>query len=483
MKPEKENQTVERTPEKREDPGHWSRRRFIGSAAAATAFTIVPRHVLGGVGYTPPSDTVTIGIIGTGGQGIVNMKSLLQEPDVKIVAIADPNLESDYSAFYYGGTAGRGPALKLLNDVYKEKQANYKCNEYMEHRQLLDKEKNIDAVLIATPDHSHAVIVMAALKLGKHVYCEKPLCRTVWETRKIVEAAKEAKVATQMGNQGHSGEGIRLTCEWIWDGAIGDVREVHSWADVQPWTYARERPKDTPPVPPDFDWDIWLGPAPERPYHPAYTPVMWRSWFDFGTGHMGDFACHHLDPAFWALKLGYPSMVEASWYGGGPELFPFAALIRMNFPARGKMSPVKVTWYDGGLMPPTPEDLEPDRKINQSGHGILFIGDKGKILAGGWGGSPRLIPESAMRAYKRPERTIKRVPGHHRDWLNACKGGEPSSANFEAVGPMVEAVLMGVIALRLKGERLIWDGKSLKCTNVPAANDFVRPEYRKGWEL
>jgi predicted dehydrogenase len=460
----------------------WSRRGFLTAATAAAV--IVPRHVLGGAGYTAPSDTVNIAVIGTGGQGIVNIKNLMLENDARIIAIADPNEQSDYRKFYYGGVAGRVPALKLITDTYtKENRAGFKgCAEYIDYREMFEKEKAVDAVLIATPDHNHAAAILAAFAHGKHVYCEKPLCHTLEEVRKVTEAARKTKLATQMGNQGHSGEGIRLTCEWIWDGAIGQVREVHSWADVKPWTPLLQKPKDKPPLPQGMNWDLWLAPLTARPYHPEYAPVTWRSWFDFGTGHLGDFACHHLDPAFWALKLGYPTSVEALSYNRGPDAFPHASIVYYEFPQRGDLPPVKVTWYDGGLGPATPEDLEPGRKLNQGGHGILFIGDKGKLAAGGWGGTPRLIPEAKMRDYKRPEKTIPRVKGHHRDWLDACKGGNPSSANFEAVASMVESILMGSIALRL-GEKLLWDGPNMKCTNVAKANDFVKTSYRDGWSL
>ncbi len=466
---------------KHQTSASWSRRQFLGASAAAAA-TILPRHVLGGPGYTPPSEMVNIAVIGTGGQGVVNMKQLFQQEDCRVIAIADPTPEADYSRFYYGGRWGRKPALELINDTYSKRQDYKGCAEYIDFRKMFDKEKDIDAVLIATPDHVHAVAAKASIQLGKHLYCEKPLCHSIYETRKIIEMAREAKVATQMGNFGHSGEGIRLTCEWIWDGAIGEIREVHSWADVAPWGDIRERPAETPPVPEGMDWDLWIGPAPYRPYHPAYAPVTWRSWFDFGTGNLGDFACHHLDPAFWALKLGYPTQVEASHFGEGKETYPTASIVRYEFPQRGDLPPVKLTWYDGGLRPATPDDLEPGRTLSRDGHGILFIGDKGKILCGGWGGTPRLIPESAMKAYQRPPKTIPRVAGHHRDWLNACKGGKPSSTNFDNIGVMVEAVLMGVIALRVPG-RLEWDGPNMKCTNSDAANEFVRSPYREGWTL
>jgi len=464
------------------EPGiKLSRRQFVAAAGAAAA-TIVPRHVLGGVGYVAPSDMVNIGIIGTGGQGTVNIKALFQESDARIIAIADPSETTDVRRFYYGYVAGRLPTKKLITDTYqKQNRTDYKgCADYVDFREMLEKEKDIDAVLVATPDHWHAAATIAAMKLGKHVYCEKPLCHSIEEVRKVTEVARESKVATQMGNHGHSSEGIRLTCEWIWDGAIGTVREVHSWALVKPWTDLVAPPTDTPPVPAGLNWDLWLGPAANRPYHPAYTPVTWRCWFDFGTGYLGDFACHHLDPAYWALKLGYPSSIEASSYNRGKGTFPHASIVYFHFPARGDMPPVKVTWYDGGIGPESPEELDMGRKMGP--HGILFVGDKGKILAGGWGGTPRLLPEAAMKAYKRPEKTIRRVKGHHRDWLDACKGGESASANFQAMAPMVESVLMGSIALQMD-ERLNFDESTMKFTNVAKANDLLNPPYRQGWSL
>jgi predicted dehydrogenase len=285
-----------------------------------------------------------------------------------------------------------------------------------------------------------------------------------------------------MGNHGHSGEGIRLTCEWIWAGAIGQVREVHAWTNAGGYGKMKERPPDTPPVPKELNWDLWLGPAPVRPYHPAYHPGIWRGWHDFGTGVCGDFACHHIDPAFWALKLGYPLSIEVSRFRPGVETFPDVSLMHFQFAAREGMPLVQLHWYEGGLMPPTPEELEPGRSLSRDGHGILFIGDKGKMVCGGWGGSPRLIPESAMKSFVLPPKTLPRVKGHFRDWLDACKGGKPASANFEEVGVLVESVLMGVIASRVGG-KLYWDGPNHRCTNVAAANDLVKLPAREGWGI
>jgi predicted dehydrogenase len=458
-----------------------SRRGFLGAAAAA--FTIVPRHVLGGTGHTPPSEMLNVAIIGTGGQGIRNLSFLLQQRDVRITAIADPNLESDYSAFYFGGTAGRGPALELVKETYEqqEKPSFKGCADYVDYRQMLEKEKDIDAVLVATPDHMHYATSMAAIQLGKHVYCEKPLCHSLYELRKLTETAREAKVATQLGNQGHSSEGIRSACEWIWDGAIGPVREVHAWSITgYEWTTVKDRPMETPPVPAGLDWDLWLGPAPSRPYHPAYAPYNWRGWWDFGTGGIGDMGCHNLDPVFWALKLGCPVSVEASSCECTNEVTPHASVVHFEFPARGDMPPVKVHWYDGGIMPERPEELEPDKKLD--GDGTLFVGDTGKLLIDGWSRNPRLIPGTTMEAYTPPPKTVPRSKGHHRDWINACRGDGQPSSNFDVAAPMNEAILMGIIAIRT-GEKLYWDGPNMRCINVPAANDYVRPAYREGWTL
>jgi hypothetical protein len=287
-----------------------------------------------------------------------------------------------------------------------------------------------------------------------------------------------------MGNQGHSGEGIRLTVEWIRDGAIGDVREVHSWSNTGvDWAgYRVARPKETPPVPAGLNWDLWLGPAPHRPYHIAYAPYNWRGWWDFGTGAIGDMACHNMDPAFWALDLGHPVSVEASSTGINPETTPFGSIVRYQFPARRSMPPVTVTWYGGGLMPPRPEELEPGRELTGNGNGILFVGDKGKIMCPGWGGNPRIIPETKMRAYQVPSKTIPRSNGHHRDWIEACKGGRPASSHFDYAGPMTEVILLGNVALRT-GKKVSWDGANMKATNAPEADQYIRPEYRNGWTI
>jgi len=364
---------------------------------------------------------------------------------------------------------------------------------------MLDEQKDIDAVIVATPDHSHAVIAMAAMERGKHVYVQKPLTHSVHEARLLTETARKHKVATQMGNQGHSGEGARLLCEWVWAGAIGKVREAHAWTNRPVWPSGIEagRPGETPEAPSGLDWDLWLGPARSRPYHPTYHPAKWRAWWDFGTGSLGDMGCHLVDPLFWALKLKYPVSVEASvskyWHAffqeteAKNEMFPRSTIVRFRFPARGDMPEVDLTWWDGGLMPARPHVLEPGRRMGDLDGGILLIGDEGAIKAGCYGESPRLIPESAMKKYDRPPKTLERIPegadGHEQDWIRACKGGPPASSSFDYSGPLSETVLMGNLAVRFPDRPLFWDGDAMKVTNDEDANAYVRREYREGWRL
>lgn len=464
---------------KSDQPIDLNRREFLKrSATSALAFTILPRYVLGGPGQVAPSDKVNVAIIGSGGQGTHNMRQLLQLDDAQIMAICDVNEDDDYSRFYYGGRAGRIPALKLV----KEKRPDGpECKGYIDFLEMLDKGKDIDAVLVATPDHAHAITCLAAIERGKHVYCEKPLARTIYEARKITEAARKAGVATQLGNHGHSGEGIRMTVEWIRDGAIGDIREVHAWIDSHSTDNCGEDiPTGSYPVPAGLDWERWIGPAKMRPYHPDYCPVDWRGWWDFGTGKLGDFGCHHMDPAFWALDLDGPVTIQARIAGSASVRRPFVEMVYYDFPARGEMPPVRLTWYSG-LMPPKPPELEEGRRLAGGGHGILFVGEKGKIMCGGWGGTPRLIPEAKMQAYTQPEKTIRRSNGHHRDWIDACKGGEPASSNFDYSGPLTEFVLLGVLAVR-SGKRLNWDPVSMRATNADV-EELVIPTYYNGWTI
>jgi predicted dehydrogenase len=314
------------------------------------------------------------------------------------------------------------------------------------------------------------------------VYCEKPLARTIAETRKVTAAAREAGVATQLGNHGHSDEGIRLTCEWIADGAIGDVRQVHAWTNVGTPHHMTHLPTERVPVPKGMDWDLWLGPAPKRPFHPTYHPHDWRWWWDFGTDAIGDMGCHNLDPAFMALDLRSPETVEAYCDKLNDLTTPQAAVYYYRFGPRAQMPPVDVTWYSGGLMPPRPKELEPRRILPGNGNGIYFIGDKGTIVCPGFAGNPRIVPEAKMREYDLPPKTLPRSNGHHRDWVDACKGGPPASAGFDYGGPLTELLLLGTVALRCQ-VAIQWDTENMRAANCPEAEEYITPEYQNGWKL
>jgi predicted dehydrogenase len=449
---------------KEERNGRMSRRDFMGAAAATAAFTVVPRHVLGGRGRTAPSDKLNIAAVGVGGRGSSDIDAVSSQ---NIVVLCDVDWHRASGQFR------RHPNAK----------------KYKDFRRMLDKEdKNIDAVIVAAPDHIHAPASTAAIKRGKHVYCEKPLTHSVYEARMVAKAAREAGVATQMGNQGQASPETRLMCEYIWGGAIGPVREVHVWTD-RPlkglsevyWPQGVERPEDTPAAPETLDWDLWLGPAPERPYHPAYVPFAWRGWWDFGTGALGDIGCHSIDPIWRALKLKAPLSVEAACTLVNNETYPVASRVTYQFGPRGDMPPVKLTWYDGGMKPPRPDELEDGQQFGTGG--TLFVGDKGKMFG------HMVIPESRRKEYGKPPKVLERSPGHHQEWINACKGGKPAGSNFDHAGPLAEAVLLGNVALRadlkekLTRTRLLWDSKNLKITNLPEANKYLRRDYRPGWRL
>jgi predicted dehydrogenase len=443
------------------------RREVLAASAAAAAVTIVPRHVLGGPGQTPPSEKLNLAGVGVGAQGGWDLRQLAGQ---NIVALAD--VDWDYAA-----------------RTFKE---HPQARKYKDFRKMLDEEKSIDAVVIGTPDHNHAVVTMAAMKRGKHVYCEKPLTRTVHEARAVTLAARETKVATQMGNQGMASEGNRLINEWIMDGAIGQVREVHVWTDRPTrggnkklfWPQGVERPTDRPPVPATLDWDVWLGPAPWRPYNPAYVPFRWRGWWDFGSGGLGDMGIHNIAPVFSALDLHAPTSIYASSTPVYEETLPMASIVHYEFPARGSLPPVTLHWYDGGLLPPRPPEFEEGLNLVCNDAGVIFVGDKGKMFVEGEGGrSPRLIPDSRMRDYKRPSKSLPRSIGHHKEWVEACKGRGTTRSNFDFAGPLTEAVLLGTLCVRLGGHKLNWDTANLKFTNSDAANALINPPYRQGWSL
>ena len=461
-----------------------TRREFVGgSAAAAAAFTIVPSSVLVSSDAPAPSQRINLAFIGVGDQGRGNMGDLLNLEDIQVVAVCDIAKAVDYGRMGHG-IAGLDAALSEVeqHNADRTNSSSYKgCTGYEDFREMLDSEDGIDAVVVSTPDHTHAVACMAAIKKDKHVYCEKPLAHSIYETRMVSEAAQKAGVITQMGNQGHSGEGIRLTVEWIRDGAIGNVREVHGGDSTggSDWLTHRTRPKETPPVPDGWNWDLWCGPAPYRPYHPAYAPYNWRGWWAFGNGCIGDMACHNLDPAFWALEPGAPTSVEATSSGITAETVADGAIYTYEFPAKGGRGPLTMKWYSGKEEPPRPKALG---RRHRFGGGIYFVGDKGTIVCGGWAGSPRIVPETKMKAYKRPPEIFPRLRGHHRGWIDACKSGKPVHGNFDYSGPMTETVLLGAVALRT-GKKIIWDGPNMKATNAPEADKYIKPAFREGWSL
>jgi len=441
-----------------------SRREFLhGAAGAAAAFTIVQRHVFGR-GVTPPSDKLNIACIGVGGRGGSNLEGVSGE---NIVALCDVDMRR------VGGTFENYPRAKHYHDF----------------RKMLDEMDNqIDAVVVSTPDHTHAIACMAAIKRGKHVFCEKPLAHSIYEIRELVKAARKHKVVTQLGNQGHSFDHIRIFCEWIWDGAIGNVQEVHAVCGA---IYSKisqlHKREEKHEVPAELDWDLWLGPAQYRLYNPMYLPGSWRGWMPFGSGTIGDWVCHVVDPVFWALDLGSPTTVQATAEGYDPikhaDTFPRGTIVKYEFPAHGKRGPVKLIWFDGTEKLPRPEDLEPERKVPDTG--AIVYGDKGKIMYGSHGaGGVRIIPETKMKAYKRPEPTIPRVKGgHHQDWLRAIKQGKKAGSNFDYGGPLTEIAQLGIIATKMLGRKLEWDGENMRFTNCDEANELINPPYRQGWTL
>jgi predicted dehydrogenase len=462
-----------------------NRRDFLKTTAAGGVGLWVAASG-GSVLGKAPSETVNVAIVGVGGRGRAHVSGI-PAAGGKIVALCDVDDNN-------------------LAAAVKEHEGAYKYNDF---RKMLDeRHRDIDAVVVATPDHTHAVAASAAMKLGKHVYCEKPLTHSIHEARHLTELAARQKVATQMGNQGHSGDNTRRIVEIVRSGAIGPVREVHAWTNRPVWPQGKDRPNRSDPVPSSLKWDLWLGPAPERPYvananantsdgnpsaprakgkktrdNRVYHPFAWRGWWDFGTGALGDMACHILDASFWALDLKYPTAVEA--LGGSPhkpESAPSWEILRYEFPARRDMPALALTWYDGGMRPPYPEELFEGEKVERGG--VLMVGDKGKIyIPDDYGGKHVLLPKNQFADFKNPEESIPRSPGHHKDFLEACKNPDrPACSNFSYSGPLTEMVLLGVVAFRC-GKRIEWDGPNMKATNCSEASEYIHPQYRRGWEL
>jgi len=445
---------------------HGTTRRhfFFGTLLAG----VVPTGGFGSVnslkhlGYKSPNEKLNIAAIGAGGKGYSDIMGCSSE---NIVALADPDDNRAERTF------NRFP----------------KVPKYKDFRRMFDREsRNIDAVTVSTPDHIHATAAMWAMERGKHVYCQKPLTHSVWEAHELTKAAEKYGVATQMGNQGYSSVGARQCCEIVWSGDIGNVTEVHAWTD-RPGRYWPQGPGVVPkegPVPPALDWEVWLGGAEHRPFSPAYIPINWRGYPDFGCGAIGDMACHILGIANMAMRLTAPVSVECvKQEGKSQHTFPGKTVIRFDFPARGAMPPVKIFWYDSMTRQPefpgVPQgELVGDKDVN----GSLFIGEKGMVTIGCLGDGVRLVPAAKMKDYKLPPPLLTRSPGHYADWIRPCKGGEAACSNFSVAGPFVQWMLLGVIAMKFAG-KLDWDPQKMRFTNNSEANKHVRPHFRKGWKF
>lgn len=469
-----------------------SRRKFIrDSSLVAAGFFIVPRHVLGR-GHIAPSDKLNIAAIGVGGKGTYNLEMAFKSGGANIVSLCDVD------------------DRQAVNARKKYDKASY----HKDFRELLNKEAaQIDAVIISSPDHMHAVQALPFMQMGKHVYLEKPLTHDIYEARILTQAAAKYKVVTQMGNQGSSGDDTRIVESIIQQGVIGDVHTVHVWTNRPTWPQGIPTPVGNHAVPPEVSWDLWLGTAPFREYNPAYLPATWRGWSDFGTGSLGDMGCHFIDVPYRALKLKYPTAVECSvgrvWTGFFKEAiytdsYPPSSKVHIQFPARGKMPAVEMIWYDGGILPKRPAELQADEPFAENDGGIYFEGTKGKLVAGLFGRNPQLLPWDKMKEAKLPAPRKPLVKdgwdGHQAQWIEACKKGYGAytSSSFAEAGPLTETVLMGNLAVRsfnfaetnAKGEKnypgrkkLLWDGENMKITNFEPANQFVKRSYRGNWKL
>src|SRR5579883_2756410 len=495
-----------------------SRRRFLATATAA-ACTIVPRNVLGGPGQVPPSGKINIAFIGVGSQGLRVMLSFLRNSDVQAVAVCDPNKGSaDYPQWGQnefrngvrdllgtksgwewlspnqsipltrtlkatGGMAGREPCQKIVEAYYGngKRSGQYRgCKAYSDFRELLDKEKDVDAIVIGTTDNLHAAVAVAAMEKGKHVYCQKPMSHTIYEARRMAEVAQQKRVATQVAVMNAASEDTRLLCEWIADGAIGSVRQVHNWSSRPFWPQGLERPQASQQVPEGLDWDLWLGPAPERPFHHAYLPFVWRGWYDFGCGSFGDMGCYSFAGVFKILGLAPPVAVEASTSESFTETYPKSSIVHLDYAG------VHMVWYDGFLKPRRPAGLAPqDQRLFEHGQeGVMYVGEKGIILAGFNGDHPRVYPESAKYRAPEPQRRGGPAPEPAIDqWIGAIQGGPPSLTNFEAQAPVTEAFLLGCLAQRFPGERFEWDTAAGKVTNSEKANAYLDPPARSAYRV
>ncbi len=505
------------------------RREFLGSAAAAAAVTIVPRHVLGGPGYVPPSDKVTMAIIGCGTQSMREMVGLVTNPELQWVAACDAVQdgtnyldwsktgirdsirkvldEPTWSEGVNGIRCGRDVGKYLIDTYYAKYRGTEKyrgCTAYDDYREMLEKEKDLDAVKIVTPDHHHAWASIAAMKKGKHVMCQKPIANRVSEVRMVLETAQKTGKATYCNAWRGPLDSVR---EMINEGCIGTLREVHNWTDRPFWPQYQYLPTDTPPVPEFLNWDLWLGPTADRPYHPTYTNCVFRGWYDFGGGSIADMGNYSLWPIFLTLDLPVPTSVEVTTSSSVAVVdqvsrinvndfsFPHACQVRFKFPAHGNWPPISLYWYDGGLRPWTPELMEAERVMPATG--TMFVGDKGIILDGS------LIPESKMRDYRTAKGIPQPVAGARRGggggggrsedtWIQAFKSGKPAAGNFLLGAACSEAIALAGAAIRharktfranVSSPPFLWDAQSMRFTNVPEANQYLSREYREGWKL
>jgi len=448
------------------------RRKFLrGASLSAAAFSIVPRHVIG-KGYQAPSDTVNVAAIGAGGMGASNMSRLTSQ---NIVALAD----CDYNRVRESVARDNRQELREAYD---------KAKWYHDFREMLDKQKDIDALVIATPDHVHASAANLAMKMGKHVYVQKPLTYTVHEARTLRQTAKETGVVTQMGNQGHSSDDARKVNEWVQAGAIGTVREVHVWTNRPVWPQGIDRPTEKVKVPKELDWDVFLGPAPYVDYHPAYHPFSWRGWTDYGVGALGDMGAHLVDHPYWALGLDYPATVEASstpWGGKDDEKasYPLSTTVHYTFPSRGMLPEVHMHWYDGGIMPPRPAVLPDEVKLDKGG-GVIFVGEKGILMHKTYGSDPQMYPQSLMAEYADTPQKYKRITtSHEMNWIEAIQGKAEATSPFDYAAPLTETMLLGVVALHAPGQTLRYNSDKMEFTNNMEVNRHLKRDYREGWVL
>jgi predicted dehydrogenase len=518
---------INQTANQAQSPG-LSRRKFIAtSSAVAAAFTIVPRHVLGGAGFVAPSEKITVAHIGCGSQGLRELPGLLAMPEVQIVAACDPVKESydyvdwsrdglradlaqalgkpDWKRGAPGIPGGRDVLKEVVETYYASKRGSEKfngCAAYNDFRELLEKEKDVNAVKIMTPDHLHATVAIAAMKHGKHVMMHKPIANRLLEARLVIETARKTKVATHF-LPASDGANVRQIKAWVDAGAIGTLREIHNWSHRPVWPQYPTIPTDTPPIPKDFDWKLWLGPSLDRPYHPHYTHAVFRGWYEFGGGALADMGHYSLLPVFNLFELDAPFAVESrpshvctlkdnvAVKIKNDYSFPYASTIRFRFAAKGARPALDLFWYDGSMRPPTPPELEGENKELEA-EGMMFVGDKGKILAGFLAEDARIIPERKMREFQatskvkeadkqRDSRQGRREAGAL--WVAACKGGPPTYGDFLLAGSISDAFNLGAVSLRLGGKRLAFDAAAAKVTNVPEANKFLTREYRPGWEL